>query len=102
MEVSNDDDVSHIIQDAGLKAISDLEASLRGFSKRLETGDGDRVKQEVPDLQQDALTYVGRIEEAMVQGFPFKVPERFASLPQLKASLCPLHSFTAVSSSCLI
>ena len=63
-------------QDAGLQAISDLEASLRGFSKRLETGDGDRVKQEVPDMQQDALTYVGRIEEAMVQGFPFKVPER--------------------------
>lgn len=75
------------MQDAGLQAISDLEGSLRNFSKRLEAGDGDRVKQEVPDLQQDALTYVGRIEEAMVQGFPFEVPKKFANLPQLKVSI---------------
>ena len=76
-----------ISQEAGLAAISDLEASLRSFSKSLETGDGDRVKQEVPNMQQDALTYVGRIEEAMVQGFPFKIPERFDNLPQLKVQI---------------
>ena len=76
------------VQQDGLQAISDLEASLRNFSSQLEQDtsglNGERVKQEIPALQQDALKYVGRIEEAMVQGFPFKVPEKYASLPQLK------------------
>ena len=48
-------------------------------------------------MQQDALTYVGRIEEAMVQGFPFKVPERFAELPQLKVNIFEPTSFTLAS-----
>lgn len=81
------------MQQDGLKAIGDLEASLRKFSSTLEQDTsgqaGERVKQEVPALQQDALRYVGRIEEAMVQGFPFKVPEKYANLPQLKVRLTP-------------
>jgi len=74
-------------QEEGLRAISDLEANLRAFSKTLEMTeqkDTEKVKQEVPVLQQEALGYVGRVEEAMVQGFPFKVPDQYSSLPQLK------------------
>jgi len=74
-------------KEEGLRAISDLEANLRAFSKTLEMTeqkDTEKVKQEVPVLQQEALGYVGRVEEAMVQGFPFKVPDQYSSLPQLK------------------
>lgn len=80
------------LQQEGLQAISDLESSLRNFQTQLEQDtsgqNGERVKQEIPALQQDALRYVGRIEEAMVQGFPFKVPEKYANLPQLKVTNC--------------
>eukprot|EP00884_Botryococcus_braunii_P004285 jgi/Botrbrau1/13858/Bobra.0056s0091.3 len=65
---------------AGLAAIDALEVSLRQFSEVLESKD----KQEVPARQQDALLYVGQIEEAMVKGFPFQVPKEYDSLPQLK------------------
>ena len=64
-----------------------MEANLRAFSKTLEASEGkdaEKVKQEVPTLQQETLMYVGRVEECMVQGFPFKVPEQYANLPQLK------------------
>lgn len=41
-------------------------------------------KQAVPSAQQNALTYVGQIEEAMVKKFPFEVPQQYDNLPQLK------------------
>ena len=43
-------------------------------------------KARVFDVQQEALGYVGTIEEAMVRGFPFEVPSQYANLPQLKVS----------------
>jgi len=67
-------------QDVGLKAIADLDKSLDEFSALLEAKD----KQEVPIKQQEALGYVGQVEEAMVKGFPYKVPTQYANLPQLK------------------
>jgi hypothetical protein len=82
-----------LLQEEGLKALSELEANLRAFSKILEgteQKDAEKVKQEVPVLQQEALAYVGRVEEAMVQGFPFKVPEQYSNLPQLKVLSPPL------------
>lgn len=85
MLIHTDGDVH--VQAAGEKAIADLEASLKDFYNTLETSTpatADRVKQEVPILQQAALNLVGNIEEAMVQGFPFEVPDKYADLPQLK------------------
>jgi hypothetical protein len=41
-------------------------------------------KQAVPIKQQQALDYVGAVEEAMVGAFPFTVPADYANLPQLK------------------
>lgn len=73
------------LQNDGLKAIGELETSLRSFSAMLENdANSERTKQEVPLKQQEALLYVGRIEEAMVQGFPFQVPAKYDNLPQLK------------------
>jgi hypothetical protein len=59
-------------------------------------------KQAVPIKQQQALDYVGAVEEAMVGAFPFTVPADYANLPQLKVGgrggpsivklACTMHS----------
>ena len=68
-------------QDKGLVAMERLDRSLDEFQALLEEKD----KQEVPIKQQEALGYVGAVEEAMVKGFPYEVPKQYSSLPQLKA-----------------
>lgn len=72
-----------VAQDNGLAAMERLDRSLDEFSKLLE----DKDKQEVPIKQQEALGFVGAVEEAMVKGFPYDVPAQYSSLPQLKVRL---------------
>lgn len=79
------------VQDDGLKAIANLEEALKACDKVVESAD----KQAIPSVQQNALTYVGQIEEAMMKGFPFEVPSQYDNLPQLKASSCPLRVTTS-------
>ncbi|CAL5222330.1 g4676 [Coccomyxa viridis] len=67
-------------KDAGMRAISDLDKSLDEFMELMEKKD----KQDIPIKQQEALGFVGIIEEAMVRGFPYEVPKQYANLPQLK------------------
>ncbi|KAK9828041.1 hypothetical protein WJX81_004327 [Elliptochloris bilobata] len=67
-------------KDKGLAAMARLDKSLDEFVVLLDEKD----KQEVPIKQQEALGYVGAVEEAMVKGFPYEVPQQYASLPQLK------------------
>lgn len=64
----------------GLAALDDLKKSLAEFQAILDAQD----KQAVPIKQSECLDAVSRIEEAMVKGFPFEVPQEYASLPQLK------------------
>ena len=54
--------------------------SLTEFQAVLDAQD----KQAVPIKQQQALDYVGAVEEAMVGAFPFTVPADYANLPQLR------------------
>jgi hypothetical protein len=71
-----------------MQAIAALDKSLDEFTTLLEAKD----KQEIPIKQQEALGYVGQIEEAMVKGFPYEVPKKYANLPQLKVrwtGCCP-------------
>ena len=63
-----------------MAAIQALDRSLDEFSALLDAKD----KQEIPAKQQEALNFVGTIEESMVKGFPFDVPSQYANLPQLK------------------
>ena len=70
-----------MLQDEGMKAMSALDKSLDEFTALLDAKD----KQEIPIKQQEALGFVGAMEEAMVKGFPYKVPAQYANLPQLKA-----------------
>ena len=69
------------MQADGEKALDELSASLKRFDGVLEAKD----KQGVPAAAADALGFVGDIEAAMVQKFPFDVPKEYANLPQLKA-----------------
>ena len=72
-----------LVQEAGLKAIANLEDAFKECDRVVETQD----KQAIPAVQQNALSYVGQIEEAMVKGFPFEVPSQYDNLPQLKVCL---------------
>jgi hypothetical protein len=64
----------------GEAAVDKLRKGLGEFQALIDAED----KQEVPIKQQELLTYVGDIEQAMVKGFPFDVPAAYADLPQLK------------------
>ena len=64
----------------GMAAIEKLRTGLGEFQVLIDAED----KQIVPIKQQELLFYVGRIEESMVNGFPFEVPKEYANLPQLK------------------
>ena len=79
-----------------MAAIQALDRSLDEFSALLDAKD----KQEIPAKQQEALNFVGTIEESMVKGFPFEVPAQYASLPQLKVGdpplACALYCFLCV------
>ena len=75
---------THVVsQDDGLKAIANLEEAFKQCDRVIESGD----KQAVPAAQQNALTYIGQIEEAMMKGFPFDVPSQYDNLPQLKVAV---------------
>jgi cyclophilin family peptidyl-prolyl cis-trans isomerase len=64
----------------GEKALKELETVLTDFQVVVAQKD----KQEVPLQQQKALALVGRIEEDMINGFPFEVPKQYADRPLLK------------------
>ena len=64
----------------GEQAMKELEAVLADFQVVVTQKD----KQEVPFQQQKALALVGRIEEDMIDGFPFEVPAQYADRPLLK------------------
>ncbi|KAG8087188.1 hypothetical protein GUJ93_ZPchr0010g10853 [Zizania palustris] len=44
----------------------------------------DRKRDAVAPKQKELLQYVGTVEEDMVDGFPFEVPEEYSSMPLLK------------------
>jgi hypothetical protein len=71
-----------------MKAMAALDRSLDEFTALLDAKD----KQEIPIKQQEALGFVGAMEEAMVKGFPYTVPAQYANLPQLKARAPSLPS----------
>jgi hypothetical protein len=65
---------------AGDAALDKLSEALKAFGGVLEAKD----KQGIPAAQNAALAQVTAAEEALVTGFPFTVPDKYAALPQLK------------------
>lgn len=72
--------ISSIKDENGVSEVDKLE---QGLSDLKEIAD-NQDKQQIPVKQQELLDYVGNIEEAMVNGFPFDVPQEYLNLPQLK------------------
>lgn len=77
---------------SGQAALDKLKAGLVEFQAIIDAKD----KEAVPVKQQELLSYVGQIEQAMVKGFPFSVPAAYSNLPQLlgRASLEMKVKFT--------
>lgn len=60
--------------------IAQLKEGLATLQQSVETKDKEAVWTQRADL----LNLVGQLEETMVSGFPFQVPDEYSALPQLK------------------
>jgi peptidylprolyl isomerase len=60
--------------------IKDMNEEMSQLQAAVESQD----KQKIIDERSELLSKVGQLEQLMVQGFPFVVPEEYANLPQLK------------------
>ncbi|MDJ0732343.1 MAG: peptidylprolyl isomerase [Crocosphaera sp.] len=65
------------------QAVTILEDIKTGISELQEAVE-NKDKEEVWIKRRAVLDNIGEIETLMVEGFPFKVPEEYAELPQLK------------------
>ncbi|KAF3609448.1 hypothetical protein DY000_02051693 [Brassica cretica] len=67
-------------KDHGNELIGKLEAGMQDMLQIVE----DRKRDAVAPKQKEILQYVGGIEEDMVDGFPYEVPEEYRNMPLLK------------------
>ncbi|GAA0141893.1 chaperone [Lithospermum erythrorhizon] len=66
--------------DDGIDLLNKLENGMDGLIKILE----DKSRDKVAPKQKELLNYVGGVEEDMVDGFPYEVPEEYSNMPLLK------------------
>ncbi|KAJ8546327.1 hypothetical protein K7X08_018910 [Anisodus acutangulus] len=66
--------------DHGIELLNKLEAGLGELQQIVE----DRNRDAVFPKQKELLNYVGGVEEDMVDGFPYEVPEEYQNKPLLK------------------
>ncbi|KAL2523342.1 Peptidyl-prolyl cis-trans isomerase CYP38 [Forsythia ovata] len=66
--------------DDGIELLNKLEAGLDELQKIVE----DKNRDAVAPKQKELLNYVGGVEEDMVDGFPYEVPEEYRNMPLLK------------------
>lgn len=66
--------------DHGIELLNKLEAGLGELQQIVE----DRNRDAVAPKQKELLNYVGDVEEDMVDGFPYEVPEEYQNMPLLK------------------
>ncbi|CAK9160169.1 unnamed protein product [Ilex paraguariensis] len=66
--------------DHGIELLNKLEAGLDELQQIVE----DKNRDAVAPKQKELLNYVGGVEEDMVDGFPYEVPEEYQSMPLLK------------------
>ncbi|MBO3462373.1 peptidylprolyl isomerase [Aetokthonos hydrillicola Thurmond2011] len=60
--------------------ITELKSSVDAMKEVAKTRD----KGQIQEQRTKALNIVGELEQLMLKGFPFKVPEEYSNLPQLK------------------
>ncbi|MCU0546276.1 MAG: peptidylprolyl isomerase [Oscillatoriaceae cyanobacterium Prado104] len=61
-----------------------LLAQTKEETSQLQTAVEAKNREKVIELQADVLAWVGELEELMVAEFPYKVPAKYANLPQLQ------------------
>ncbi|XP_015879125.2 peptidyl-prolyl cis-trans isomerase, chloroplastic [Ziziphus jujuba] len=64
----------------GVALLDKLEVGIEELQQIVE----DRNRDAVAPKQKELLQYVGGVEEDMVDGFPYEVPEEYQSMPLLK------------------
>ncbi|KAK9272608.1 hypothetical protein L1049_002983 [Liquidambar formosana] len=67
-------------KDNGKELLEKLEAGMDELQQIVE----DKNRDAVAPKQKELLQYVGSVEEDMVDGFPYEVPEEYQSMPLLK------------------
>ncbi|KAJ4892608.1 hypothetical protein Rs2_19402 [Raphanus sativus] len=67
-------------KDHGNQLIQQLEAGMQDMLQIVE----DRKRDAVSPKQKEILQFVGGIEEDMVDGFPYQVPDEYRNMPLLK------------------
>lgn len=67
-------------REKGVELLNKLEAGLDELQKIAE----ERNREAVLPKQKELLQYVGSVEEDMVDGFPYEVPEEYKNMPLLK------------------
>ncbi|GMP29221.1 hypothetical protein ACSBR2_010526 [Camellia fascicularis] len=64
----------------GVELLDKIEAGMGELQQIVE----DRNRDAVAPKQKELLNYVGGVEEDMVDGFPYEVPEEYQNMPLLK------------------
>ncbi|KAI3871424.1 hypothetical protein MKX03_030767 [Papaver bracteatum] len=64
----------------GKEMLDKLEAGMDEFEQIIL----DKSRDKIAPKQKELLSYVGGVEEDMVDGFPYEVPEEYRSMPLLK------------------
>jgi peptidylprolyl isomerase len=67
-------------QDAALALVAEIQSDIEQLREAID----NRDKEAIWLGRADILDHIGQIEEDMVQGFPFEVPEEYSDLPQLR------------------
>ncbi|XP_034898669.1 peptidyl-prolyl cis-trans isomerase CYP38, chloroplastic [Populus alba] len=67
-------------KDHGVELLGKLETGMDELQQIVV----DRNRDAVAPKQKELLSYVGSVEEDMVDGFPYEVPEEYQSMPLLK------------------
>ncbi|GJT83118.1 peptidyl-prolyl cis-trans isomerase CYP38, chloroplastic [Tanacetum coccineum] len=67
-------------KDHAIELLAKLEVGMDELQKIAE----DRKREAVIPKQKELLQYVGGVEEDMVDGFPYEVPEEYQNMPLLK------------------
>ncbi|XWS30348.1 hypothetical protein CRYUN_Cryun24cG0109500 [Craigia yunnanensis] len=67
-------------KDHGMELLVKLEVGMEELQQIVE----DRNRDAVAPKQKELLQYVGDVEEDMVDGFPYELPEEYQSMPLLK------------------
>ena len=83
LTLQSDKILASIPDDRKAKAES-LLATITDQVTELQEAVEAKDKDKVSELRMIALSHIGALEELMVQGFPYEVPEEYANLPQLK------------------